>query len=313
MSSPPPGSDAGTLSEEASVSIQATDAAAGAESAGISQAVTDSATLGEVASAGAVVLPPPPVDAGGIITADDLAELQAIAVELMPDRATLYRLQTVGGDTDYYPVGDPFPVSIFPPGLTPHNVRAVVPGGNQFPFGGCYAPVGISFLHKDRLIVLTQGNREWEVLAALTPQRYPTQLLLSIREVQIPERELWLVYMPAGRTGLSSSLEAPASIVKVLPRPLVMDDQIETVSIGDQDGMETAVLARYAVTEIPYAFLASQPAPSFCLIVTAGVDVEAEDIQDGVYPTYRYASAPQLLPAQWGVPPEWKLSLVQVN
>jgi hypothetical protein len=187
-----------------------------------------------------------------------------------------------------------------------------VTGQSSFPIGGIYVPAGTDIRHKDRLVLTSQNERMFDVMAPITPRRFAARERLPVREVIQPERELWLVYLPDNSSGMSGTLAVPTSIVRVLPIPMVVDDPIETVSIGEQGSQETAALARYTVTEIPYAFLASGT-PDFCLIVTAGVDVTPEEVQGGVFPRYRMEGTPNLAPAQWSVPLEWKITLVQDN
>ncbi|MGH9822404.1 MAG: hypothetical protein ACREDR_04030, partial [Blastocatellia bacterium] len=230
---------------------------------------------------------------------------------LMPDQAEIMRVGVQAGVTDYFQIATT-PVGIMPPGQTRRDVRAIVTGQASFPIGGVYVPAGTNIQHKDRLVLTTQGDRTFDVIAPITPRRYAARERLSVREVVQPERELWLIYLPDNLSGMSGQLPAPTSIVRVLPVPMIVDDPIETVSIGEQFGQETASLARYSVTEIPYSFLANA-APNFCLIVTAGVDVTEEDVQAGVFPHYRMEGTPNQIPGQWSVPVEWKITLVQDN
>lgn len=206
---------------------------------------------------------------------------------------------------------------IFPPGVMKGEYRTLVPAHLRgVPIGAIEVRVAdgdnLALGATDRLIVETQGRRLFEVIAPLTARTIEVRRKLIVREIQQPERELYLVYLSGDRDSLSSDAVLPISVVRVLPVPFIIDDPVEMGGVNESGAAEMAVLKRFQVSEVRLDYLDTDSArPDYCVIVFSDVEVTAQKLRDGTFARYRFQDSPRLVVGQWARADEWTLKLVQ--
>jgi hypothetical protein len=241
--------------------------------------------------------------------AADVLELQSVSEGLLKSPATLLRVS----DSAYGSITD-LMCRVFPPGVAHSQYRSLVPSHlRSIPIGEIEVRVADgntwSIGSKDRLSV---GGRLFEVIAPLTDRTIEIRRKLIVREIQQPERELWLALKPDGYDGGSVS-EALPELIRVLPTPYISDKQVETVAESEGRGTEIARLKQLEVYEVGLAYFseANRAKLLYCLVVNSGTTPTAEQARDRVFPRYLFNGSPSFENAQWSMSFPWCVALVE--
>jgi hypothetical protein len=203
---------------------------------------------------------------------------------------------------------------VFPPGVMKSSYRSLVPSHLRgVPIGEIEVRLDDGNAHaiaaKDRLAI---GSRVFEVVAPLTGRTIEIRRKLIVREIQQPERELWLALKPDGYDGGSVS-EALPELIRVLPAPYISDKQVETVAESEGRGAEIARLKQLEVYEValPYFSEANRSRLLYSLIVNSGTVPTPEQARDKAFPRYLFNGSPSLENDQWSMSFPWCVALVE--
>ncbi|MEW6210147.1 MAG: hypothetical protein AB1631_17405 [Acidobacteriota bacterium] len=230
---------------------------------------------------------------------------RSLGVRFLSDRAIQTR---VVGD-DYAVIVEELPCRIYPPGAAQSQMRAVSSSHRSTPTGTVSTAAGQDVVAKDRLLL---GNRLFEVIAPITPDDQEWVRRSLIREINQPERELWLALKPTGFDGASTAEPTP-ELVRVLPVPFIEDKPIETIEEREGGGQVAARLRQLEVSEIARDYLTESNLSRllYCLVVMSDVTPTAEGARDRQYPRYRFNGSPEYCNDNWSQFFPWRLSLVQ--
>lgn len=104
------------------------------------------------------------------------------------------------------------------------------------------------------------------------------------------ERDVWLVFMPADVNSMSAERALPAALIKIDPRPRVIEKPMD-VAIPDDSKVAKAVsasLERLEVSRVSRSFTQEQLSPDFFIvaIVQPPVEVTPETVRAGMFPRY---------------------------
>lgn len=235
-------------------------------------------------------------------TAYDKLALQEVSESLLTEQFVL--LRSNGSEYAEVEVAAPLPCRIFPPGVMKAELRSLVPHLRGTTLGAIEVraseEIALSIAAKDRLRVKTQGDRLFEVIAPLSARTVEIRRKLIVREINLPERVLYLALRPEGYDGASSDEPLP-ELVKVIPHAYITDKPVEMVKESDGSGYEAANLKQIMAAEIARSFFSNENLSRllYCLIVPSDVTVTAEQAQARVYPRYRFNGSPSSENYKW--------------
>ncbi len=245
--------------------------------------------------------------------------LKNIPAGLMTQAVTHTRVAVVNSVTGYYPItyGEAgLKGRIRPPGLGKRDVRqaaaaAVGSGHAKAPIGTLYLPAGTDARHKDRFVV---EGRTYDAVSVLAHSE-ETKRRVAVREVHLPERELWLALAPADYDGSAVSFNGQPELVRVLPVPFITDDPVMDVDDRNQVSrlkqLDCAEISRDAFSADNLRRLV------YALVVMTGVTPTPEDAvkvgAERVYAHYRFNGAPALENYGWATEFCYRVGLVETD
>ncbi len=245
--------------------------------------------------------------------------LRPVAEGLMTTPVVHTRAGVQGGVPGYYPIdyGElGLKGRIRPPGLGMRDVRqvagvATASGHAKSPIATLYLPASTNVRHKDRFVV---EGRTFDAVSLQTPNSEVTKLRVAIREVCLPERELWLALKPEGYDG-AGVYEGVPELLRVLPVPFITDQPVEMVNQDDQVSrlkqLDIAEISREALSDANVKRLL------YCLIVMTGTVPTPADAAkvgaDRVYTRYRFNGAPALENYGWATDFPYRVGLVETQ
>jgi hypothetical protein len=135
---------------------------------------------------------------------------------------------------------------------------------------------------------------------------------MLVREVQLPERILYLALKPEGHDGASAAEPLP-DLLKVLPYAHITDKSVEVVREGEGDGVETVSLKQVQASEIARSYFSDEILGRllYCLLVPSDVSVTAAEARDRVFPRYRFNGSPTLCEDNWAGDYPCSVSLIE--
>lgn len=121
------------------------------------------------------------------------------------------------------------------------------------------------------------------------------------------ERDLWLVYAPHGYDEVSTEPMLPASLMKIEPRPRIVDKPLDTIlEKGEGGGIVGARLQRIEVTRVSRTYTEEQLRSAlYFIIVEADKTITPEEARDRTHTRYILLGTPDQFEQHW------KLMLVQ--
>lgn len=242
-------------------------------------------------------------------TGSDLAELRDVAEGLMTASAQMLR---AGADA-YYAVAT-LKCQIVPPGYKQASEKNVAPYPHLrgVPLGTIKVPVGSDVRAKDRALI---GGRLFEVVAPLAGRTIEIRLKFLVREIQQPERELYLALKPEGGYDGATNVEALPELVRVLPVPFISDKGTDVITAREGPGAEIATLKQIEVSEIALDYLADATLARilYFLVLNSGSAPTAEQARDRIFPRYLLTkgSTPSFENHQWAAMFPWSVALVE--
>jgi hypothetical protein len=210
----------------------------------------------------------------------------------------------------YNQVGEvEIPVSVYSPGVDNSRLKNIAPGLRELATGTLAVGYSTEILPKDRLVV---SGRTFEIIAPISPDTNEWLHRAVVREIQLPERLLFLALRPEGYDGASNAEPLP-ELVKVIPHPYITDKPVEMVKESEGSGFEAANLKQIQVAEIARSFFsdANLERLLYCLIVLSDVEVTAEQARDRVFPRFRFNGSPTLENYKWASSFDMSVTLVE--
>jgi hypothetical protein len=236
---------------------------------------------------------------------DLVSGLQGVA-ELI-QTATVKHLRV--SDGAYAELGD-LNCQIVPPGYKFGVDRGALPSYLRgMPLSTFKFPVASDIKAKDRF---TLGDRLFEAIFPVTAKTIEIRRKVLVREIQLPERILYLALEPDGYHGASTSKPLP-ELIKVIPYANVTDKPVEMVKENDNQSFVAANLKQLMAAEIGRSFVTDEVLARllYCLIVPSDVEVTAEQARDRVFPRYKLNGSPVLMNFQWATDYAYSLTLVE--
>ncbi|MBI3654064.1 MAG: hypothetical protein HY231_23790 [Acidobacteria bacterium] len=236
-----------------------------------------------------------------------VAGLKEVAESIQTAQAQQYRVSGAA----YVTVGDELlSCQVVPPGYKHGIERSAIPKYLQ---GAQLATLKFSIdtdiRAKDRFII---NDRWFEAIFVLTAKTLEVRRKVLAREVQLPERVLYLALKPDGHDS-ASSIEPLPEIVRIMPFAYVVDKPVETIKETEGGGIEAANLKQIAVWEIARSFLSAANLSRllYCLIVDSDVEVTAEGARTRLYPRYRFNGSPSIESYAWARDYPYSVTLVE--
>jgi len=197
----------------------------------------------------------------------------------------------------------------YSPATTKGSFRAISTRYREAPLGTIVVEPGKDVRSKDRIALM---GRLFEVITPLTPNPDEWVRRVLVREIQLPERELYLALKPDGYDGGSVN-EALPTLTRVLPIPFIADKQIETIADREGAGAEIARLKQLEVAEIGIDYLSetNRGRLLYCLVVSSNTTPTAAQARDRVFPRYRFNGSPSFENHQWAAMFPWSVALVE--
>jgi hypothetical protein len=200
---------------------------------------------------------------------DALAGLRAVAGSIRT--ATAIQSRVVEGV--YQNLGE-IQCPVVPPGYKMGLERPIIPSYLRgMPLAALKASVDADIQAKDRFVI---DGRTFECVIPLTAKTIEIRRKFLAREIQPPERVLYLCLKPEGFDGASNVKPLP-ELVQVIPFAYITDKPVEIVDQGDGKNV-VAQLKQRSAREIARSFFSEENLARllYCLVVHSDVVVTAE-------------------------------------
>lgn len=211
------------------------------------------------------------------------------------------------------------PARVFPPGVMKRDLTSLAP---YFMRGVQYAAIEVNpaladanaIGAKDRIVVKSQNNRLFEVIAPLTARTIEIRRKLLVHEIQQPERLLYLALAPTGYDSTSDAQALP-ELIKVLPVPFVVDKNVDTVTESESGGVGMIRLKQFEVHEIALSYFspANLARLLYCLVVPSDVTPTAQQAADHLFPRYAFNGSASFENHRFASLFPWSVALVEVK
>ena len=189
------------------------------------------------------------------------------------------------------------------------ELRTVAPEAKSLATGVLGVEHDREVIAKDRFVV---DSRTFEVIALVTPDADEWLRRVLVREVQQPERVLYLCLKPENHDGASSTEPLP-ELVKVMPYAHITDKPVEMVRETEGGGVEAANLKQIQASEIAASYFSEGNLERllYCLMAYSDVEVTAAAARAREFPRYRFNGSPVLESYRWASDFPMSITLVE--